>query len=252
MVELKNTEEIQKIQESCRLVVQALEMAASLAKPGVTTRSIDEAIEDYIRAHDAEPAFKGYKGFPASACISINDAVVHGIPSDDQILEEGQIVGVDVGVIKDGFFGDSAVTLAVGEIRSELRELMDVTKAALYKGIEKAEPGNRVHDISQAIQAYVEKHSFNIVRELVGHGIGRQLHEKPEIPNFGKAGTGMRLKPGMVFCIEPMVNAGTFDVFTDDDGWTVRTEDGHASAHYEHTIWISDDGPVILTRTDLF
>lgn len=223
-----------------------------MVRPGVKTSDLDRAIEKHIRSRGAKPAFKGYRGFPASACISIDSVVVHGIPKDSLILEEGQIVGIDIGVYKDKYYGDSAMTLPVGRIDEEKQRLMKVTLESLYKGIEKAVAGNRLHDISAAVQGHVEYNGYSVVRDLVGHGIGQSLHEDPQIPNFGTPGTGARLKKGMTLCIEPMVNAGTFKVFTEGDQWTVRTEDRKPSAHFEHSIAVSDGEAEILTRSELF
>jgi methionyl aminopeptidase len=218
----------------------------------VHTRDLDQAAEQYIRSNGGIPAFKGYGHdrnnlFPATLCVSVEDEVVHGIP-DGRTLEEGQVVSVDVGVKKDGYFGDGARTFVVGRTSHEKQRLLQVTEESLYKGIEKARAGNHLHDVSSAIQQYVEAAGFSVVRDLVGHGIGKQLHEEPAVPNFGVAGTGILLKEGMALAIEPMVNAGTFDVEVDEDGWTVRTADGKPSAHFEHTIVVRDGDPEILTR----
>ncbi len=252
MVRLKSEKEIEQIRESCRIVVEALRVASEMVRPGVRLADLDRAIESHIHARGGKPAFKGYRGYPASACLSIDDVVVHGIPGDRDTLQEGQIIGVDIGVFKNGFYGDSAVTLPVGDISDDKRKLLQVTRESLYEGIRQARVGHRIHDISSAVQKHVEEHGYSVVRELVGHGIGRELHEEPQVPNYGHAGTGMRLKAGMVFCVEPMVNMGTFEVFTRDDQWTVCTADGRPSAHFEHTIAVGDDGPEILTANDLF
>jgi len=252
MIYLRSAKEVELIRESCKIVVDCLKHVKGLVKPGVSTMELNRVIDQFIREHGAKPAFKGYRGFPASACISVEDAVVHGIPKETQILLEGQIVGIDVGVYKNGYYGDSAITFAVGKISEEKQRLMDVTRSSLYEGIKKALTGNRVHDISAAVQSHVESYGYSVVRELVGHGIGKSLHEDPQVPNFGKAGTGARLKPGMVFCVEPMVNMGSYEVETEKDNWTVVTADGKPSAHFEHTIHITDDGPEILTKNDLF
>lgn len=252
MVRLKSEKEIEQIRESCRIVVEALRVASEMVRPGVRLADLDRAIESHIHSRGGKPAFKGYRGYPASACLSIDDVVVHGIPSDGDALQEGQIIGVDIGVFKNGFYGDSAVTLPVGDISDDKRKLLQVTRESLYEGIKEARVGHRIHDISSAVQKHVEQHGYSVVRELVGHGIGRELHEEPQVPNYGHAGTGMRLKAGMVFCVEPMVNMGTFEVFTRDDQWTVCTADGRPSAHFEHTIAVGDDGPEILTANDLF
>lgn len=252
MVRLKSDKEIDQIRESCRIVVDALRLAKDMVRPGLRLSELDRAIESLIKSKGAKPAFKGYRGYPASACLSVDDVVVHGIPGDEDILQDGQIIGVDIGVLKNGFYGDSAMTIPVGDVGREKAMLIQVTREALYEGLKHATVGHRVHDISAAVQAHVERHGYSVVRELVGHGIGRELHEEPQVPNFGHAGTGMRLKTGMVFCVEPMVNMGTFEVYTRDDQWTVCTSDGSPSAHFEHTIAISDDGPVILTANDMF
>lgn len=252
MIHLKSSKEIEQIRESCRVVVDCLKMAKELVRPGLSTMELDKAIENFIRSKGGKPAFKGYRGFPGSACLSVDDVVVHGIPSEKFVLQEGQIIGVDVGVLKNGFYGDSAVTFPVGRINAEKQRLLEVTKSSLYEGIKKAWVGQRVHDISFAVQTYVENYGYSVVRELVGHGIGRDLHEDPQVPNYGKPGTGARLKSGMVFCVEPMVNMGTYEVYTKPDKWTVCTADGKPSAHFEHTIVITDNGPMILTQTELF
>ncbi len=252
MIHLKSLSEIEKIRESCRIVVESLRLAKTLVQPGLKVVDLNLSIENFIRSCGAKPAFKGYRGFPASACLSIDDAVVHGVPKEGETLKEGQIIGVDVGVYKNGFYGDSAITLPVGAIGEEKQKLLDVTRASLYEGIAQAVVGNRIHDISAAVQKYVERHGFSVVRELVGHGIGRHLHEEPSVPNFGKEATGARIKAGMVFCVEPMINMGTYEVYTQGDQWTVCTADGKPSAHFEHTIAITDEGPEILTQSDLF
>lgn len=240
------------MRESCRIVAEVLTLVGAQIRPGVHTRDLDQAAEQYIRSNGGVPAFKGYGHdknnlFPATLCVSVEDEVVHGIP-DGRTLEEGQVVSVDVGVKKDGYFGDGARTFVVGRTSHEKQRLLQVTEESLYKGIEKARAGNHLHDVSSAIQQYVEAAGFSVVRDLVGHGIGKQLHEEPAVPNFGVAGTGILLKEGMALAIEPMVNAGTFDVEVDEDGWTVRTADGKPSAHFEHTIVVRDGDPEILTR----
>jgi methionyl aminopeptidase len=252
MVHLKSGKEIERIRESCHIVVEALHLAREMVRPGLRLIELDRAIEELIRSRGGRPAFKGYRGYPASACLSIEDVVVHGIPGPDSVLQEGQILGVDIGVHKGGFYGDSAMTLPVGAIDEERKKLLRVTREALYEGLKQARAGQRVHDISAAVQRYVEAHGFSVVRELVGHGIGRELHEEPQVPNYGSAGTGLRLKPGMVFCVEPMVNMGKSEVYTKEDQWTVCTADGRPSAHFEHTVAITDNGPEVLTKNDLF
>jgi len=228
------------------MVVEALDIAEKLIKPGISTGEIDRAIEGFIESRGAKPAFKGYNGFPASACISVDDEVVHGIPGN-RILQEGEIVSVDIGVYYEGFYGDSARTFAVGKISGEKQRLMDITKESLDEGVRKALSGARLSDISHAIQCTVEGANYSVVRDLVGHGIGRNLHEDPQIPNYGAPNAGPRLRAGMVLAIEPMVNMGTYKVKTQSDDWTVVTADGLPSAHFEHTVAITDNGPEILT-----
>lgn len=251
MIYIKTQKEIDFIRESCRIVAETLRLVGSSVKIGVTTIELDRIAEDYIRSNNAIPAFKGYSqgglpGFPGSICTSINDAVVHGIPGDVK-LEEGDIISLDVGVLKNNYFGDAATTVAVGKISDEKKKLMDVTEKSLQLGIEQARSGNRVHDISSAVQEYVEQNRFSVVRDLCGHGVGKFLHEDPAVPNFGRKGTGSKLKKGMTIAIEPMVNAGGYEVASASDGWTVITEDGSPSAHFEHTILILDNSPEILT-----
>jgi len=248
---IKSKKEIDYIRESCRIVAETLQLLKSNVKPGITTLELDKIAEDYIRSNNAVPAFKGYSqggapGFPGSVCSSVDDEVVHGIPGS-RILKEGEIVSVDIGVLKNGFFGDAALTVAVGNISDEKKKLMDVTERSLQLGIEQAVAGNKVHDISNAVQVYVEANGFSIVRDLCGHGVGKFLHEDPSIPNFGRKGTGPKLKNGMTIAIEPMVNAGKYDVITANDGWTILTADGSTSAHFEHTILINNNSPEILT-----
>ncbi len=229
-----------------RVVAEVLMLLSDAAKPGVTTRHLDGLAERHIRTRGAMPTFKGYRGFPASLCISVNEQVVHGIPGD-RTLKDGDIVSIDCGATLDGYIGDSAITLAIGEVKPELRELMRVTEASLYSGISAALVGNRLHDISAAVQSTIEPYGYGIVRDYCGHGVGRQLHEEPQVPNYGVPDTGPRLKSGWCLAIEPMVNLGTHQTETLSDGWTVVTADRRASAHFEHSIAITDDGPVILT-----
>lgn len=252
---VKTKREIELIEESCLIVAEVLALVGSRIKPGVQTRELDELAEDWIRSRGGEPAFKGYGHdkknlFPGTLCVSIDDEVVHGIP-DGRLLEEGEIVSIDVGVKKKGFFGDGARTFPVGRTSEEKSRLLRVTEESLYRGIEKACSGNHLHDVSSAIQRHVEAAGFSVVRDLVGHGIGRHLHEEPPIPNFGIAGTGPVLKEGMTLAIEPMVNAGGSRVQVDDDGWTVRTFDGKPSAHFEHTIVVRKGEAEILTESSL-
>ncbi|HEX9656426.1 MAG TPA: type I methionyl aminopeptidase [Bacteroidota bacterium] len=251
-VPIKTEREIGLMRESGKLVAEVLTLVGSRIQPGITTGELDQIAEEYIRSNGGEPAFKGYGSdknnlFPATLCISVDDEVVHGVPNG-RILREGQIVSIDVGVLKDGYFGDSARTFAVGKIPEEKERLLRVTEESLYKAIEKAKAGNKLHDLSAAVQEHVESAGFSIVRDLVGHGIGKDLHEEPAVPNFGVRGTGLILKEGMTLAIEPMVNAGTYDVVVASDGWTVRTSDGKPSAHFEHTIAVRNGEAEILTR----
>lgn len=247
MIHYKSKAEIELMRASSLLVSETLAVVAAVIKPGVTTLQLDKIAEEFIKDNKATASFKGYHGFPFTCCISVNDAVVHGFPTNKELVN-GDVISVDVGVFKNGFHGDSAYTFAVGEIAEEIKKLMRVTKESLYKGIEKATIGNRVGDIAYAIQDYTEKqYGYGVVRDLVGHGLGRSLHEEPQIPNFGKRGTGAKLREGLVIAIEPMINLGTKDVFHDKDGWTIRTADGKPSAHYEHNICIQKGGPDILS-----
>ena len=246
MVIIRSQREIEQLKKSNVIVAEVFEKLTGLIKPGITTKELDQVAEDYILLKGARPAFKGYRGYPATLCISINDEVVHGIPSQRR-LKEGDIVSLDAGVNYLGYFGDAAITFPVGEVDLEAKRLLEVTEKALYIGIEKAIVGNRLFDISYAIQSWVESHGFSVVRDFVGHGIGRELHEEPQIPNFGMPHQGPRLGKGMVFALEPMVNEGTYEVRVLSDGWTVVTADGKRSAHFEHTIAITDDGAEILS-----
>jgi len=251
-VSLKSPREIALMKESCRIVAEVLALVGSRIAPGVRTRDLDSLAEDYIRSRGGEPAFKGYGHdrrnlFPGTLCVSIDDAVVHGIPDGEEI-REGQVVSIDVGVKKGGYFGDGARTFPVGTVSEEKRRLLKVTEEALLLGIAQARAGNHLHDVSAAVQRHVEEAGFSVVRDLVGHGIGRSLHEDPAIPNYGEPGTGVVLKQGMALAIEPMVNAGTHRVRVEEDGWTVRTADGKPSAHFEHTILVTTGEADILTR----
>jgi len=247
MIIIKSAREIEQIRKSCRIVVDTFEYIEKIIKPGIETREINRKVDKFIRSRGAKPAFKGYRGFPASACISIDDEVVHGIP-DKRKLRPGQIVSIDIGVEFQNYFGDGAKTFIIGDIPERIEKLLRVTKEALYKGIDAAKVGNRLSDISHSVQSHVEQAGFSVVRDLVGHGVGRKLHEDPQIPNYGPPNQGPRLKPGMVLAIEPMVNLGDYQVFFDDDDkWTVRTVDGSPSAHFEHTIAITENGVDILT-----
>ncbi len=246
MINLRTKEEIEKLRRSNRLVAQALLKVREAIRPGVRTAELDRIAEETIRRGGGRPAFKGYRGYPANLCVSVNEEVVHGIPGPRR-LEEGDIVSLDLGVLMDGYYGDAAITVPVGEVSEEAKKLIEVTEEALHKGIEKARVGNRLYDISHAIQSWVESFGFSVVRDFVGHGIGRQLHEEPQVPNFGPPNQGPRLMVGMVLAIEPMVNAGGWQVRVREDGWTVVTADGSLSAHFEHTIAITEDGPDILS-----
>jgi len=248
MIILKTPEEIEIMAKSSRLVAETLEVLKREVRPGISTDDLDRMAESFIRLRGGIPAFKGYRNYPRTLCASVNDQVVHGIPSR-RPLREGDIVGLDLGVIVDGFYGDAAVTVPVGTIHPTAEELIRITQEALLKGIEQAVVGNRLYDISHAIQQHAEKAGFSVVTDFVGHGIGRQLHEEPQVPNYGKPGQGPRLQPGMVLAIEPMINVGGSEVRILDDQWTAVTRDGSLSAHFEHTIAIQPDGaPRILTR----
>ena len=247
MIHYKSKEEVELMRESSLLVGKAHALVAAAIKPGVTTLYLDNLAETFIKDNKASASFKGYNGFPFACCISVNDAVVHGFPSKYE-LKDGDVISVDVGVFKNGFHGDSAYTFAIGDVPAEIKKLLRVTKDSLYKGIERATHGNRVGDIANAIQTYTERENgYGVVRDLVGHGLGRHLHEEPQVPNFGKRGTGAKLKEGMTIAIEPMINLGTKDVFHDKDGWTIRTADGKVSAHYEHDICIRKGKADILS-----
>jgi methionyl aminopeptidase len=248
MVRIRTAREVNLIATSCQIVADTLNMLADYVKPGVSILELDSKAEKFILNKGARPAFKGYMGFPATLCVSVDDEVVHGIPKD-KILEEGQIVGIDCGAEKDGYFGDHAKTFSVGKIPIEKQRLMEVTHKSLMLGIEAAIPGNYVSDIGHAIQTYVEGFGYSVVRELVGHGIGTELHEEPQIPNYGQPKQGYMLREGMCIAIEPMINLGVKEVKTDSDGWTIRTVDGQASAHFEHTIAITSNGPKILSQS---
>ncbi len=250
MIYLKTEEEISLMREANQLVGLTLAEVAKSIKPGVSTLELDKIAHDFILDHGATPAFLGYGGFPGSICASINENVVHGIPRKTDILKEGDIISVDCGTKLHGFTGDSAYTFAVGEISPEVYNLLKVTKESLYKGIEQAVAGNRVGHISCVVQQYAESRGYGVVRELVGHGIGRDMHEEPEVPNYGKKGTGALLRNGMCICIEPMINMGSKNVVFENDGWTVRTKDRRCSAHFEHCIAIVQGQPQILSSFD--
>ena len=249
MIAIKNEHELCVMRQACKITAAARALAGEMVRPGVTTKQIDKAVYDYIIAQGARPSFLNYGGFPASSCISVNSTVIHGIPND-YVLKEGDIVSIDVGAFYKGFHGDCAATYACGAISTEAKKLIDVTKQSFFEGIRFATRGHRVSDISHAIQTYVESNGFSVVRTYVGHGVGQQLHEEPEVPNFGEAGHGPRLLPGMTLAIEPMVNVGTADVHVLKDRWTVLTNDGKLSAHYENTVLITDGEPEILTVTE--
>lgn len=249
MIILKSSEEIEKIAEACRIVARTLDAIKVMVRPGITTKEIENFADVYIRGQGGLPAFKGYRGYPASICTSVNNEVIHGIPSK-RVLKEGDILSIDLGVYKDGLYGDGAVTFPVGEVEPEIERLLRVTEESLYIGVENARVGNRVSDISYSIQRHVESNGFSVVRAFVGHGIGRELHEEPQIPNFGTPGRGPRLREGMTLAIEPMVNAGRYEVLILNDGWTAVTADGEPSAHFEHTVLVTADGPEILTKND--
>ena len=247
MIVLKTSRELAIMKEACAISAGALQTVAKAVEPGVTTAELDRLAEEYIRSKGAVPNFKNYQGYPATACISINNEVIHGIPSKQRILKEGDIVSVDLGAMFEGYHGDNAATFAVGDVSSEAKRLMDVTRESLYEGINAARAGGRIGDISHAVQSYVEANGFSVVRQFVGHGVGTKLHEDPEVPNFGRAGHGIRLMPGMTLAIEPMVNMGDYQVKVLRDGWTTVTADGSLSAHFEHTVVITEDGPKIMT-----
>ncbi len=247
MIIYKSPKEIEKIRAAGAIVRKTLNLLSENIKPGITTGELDEMAEELIRSHDAVPSFKGYNGFPGSICASIDDEVVHGIPGSRKLIE-GQIIGVDVGAYKDGYHGDAAWTFAVGEIDDETKKIMEVGEECLRRGIDQARAGNHLGDIGHAIQEYAESHDYSVVRDLVGHGIGRKLHEEPQVPHYGKAGTGVLLKPGLVIAIEPMINVGVFQVNVKKDNWTIVTADGKRSVHFENTIAVTENGPVILTK----
>ena len=249
MISIKNKRELQAMKEACVISARALKLAGEAVQPGVTTAEIDREIRRYIESQGAKPSFLGYGGFPASACISINNEVIHGIPGK-RVIKAGDIVSVDVGAFYNGFHGDNAATFAAGAVSPEAQALMDATRESLYEGIKAAKAGNRIGDIGAAVQRYVEVRGYSVVRQFVGHGVGAKLHEDPSVPNYGTPGRGVRLLPGMTIAIEPMVNQGGHEVQVQKDGWTTVTRDGKLSAHFEHTVAITPDGPAILTRPE--
>ena len=247
MIYLKTAEEIELLRENNLLVSATLAEVGKHVRPGVSTLELDKLAEEFIRSHGAEPGFLGYGGFPNTLCMSVNEEVVHGIPSAKRILKEGDVLSVDCGTLMKGFYGDSAYTFAVGEIAPEVADLLRVTKEALYKGVAQAKAGNRVGDVASAVQEHAERHGYSVVRELVGHGLGRKMHEEPEVPNYGARGRGPLLKEGMVICIEPMIDMGARYVVFERDGWTVRTRDRKPSAHFEFAVAVGKEGPDVLT-----
>ena len=252
MIHRKSAAEIAIMHEGGRIVAKVLQRMKEVVRPGITTMNIAEEADQMARTLDVVPAFKGYNGYPAVICVSVNEEVVHGIPSRSRVLKDGDIVGLDFGAFHNGFYADAAVTLSVGETPPETLRLLEVTRDALYIGIEAAVVGNRIGDISHAVQSHVESNGLSVVKVFVGHGIGRNLHEEPQVPNYGDSQWGVRLKKGMTLAIEPMVNVGSDDVRVLDDGWTAVTSDGSLSAHFEHTIAVTDNGPKILTIDETF
>ena len=250
MIRIHDADSVARIRESARIVARCLRMMAGEVRAGVSTLALDRLAEEFIRAEGGEPAFKGYRGFPGSICASINEEVVHGIPNAARVLRDGDVISIDIGVRKAGFYGDAARTFPVGEITPEAARLLETTERALQRGIEQARAGSRLSDISHAVEKEVKRGGYGVVRALVGHGVGRELHEEPQIPNYGPPGQGPVLRAGMVFAIEPMVNQGTGDVITLPDEWTVVTADRKLSAHFEHTVAVREDGPEILSRLD--
>lgn len=247
MITIKSQQELKLMRQAGKIVSGTFEVLRAAVRPGVTTKQLDKLAHDYIVKHDATPSFLGYGGFPGSICASVNDQVIHGIPGDIR-LHEGDIISIDIGACYKGYHGDSAKTFGVGKISAEAQRLIDVTRQSFYDGVAQAKRGNRVSDISAAVQQCVESNGFSVVRDYTGHGVGSSLHEDPAVLNYGRPGRGVRLLPGMVIAVEPMVNAGDYGVYTEDDDWTVRTDDGSLSAHYEHTIAITDGECIILTK----
>ena len=247
MVSIKTPQEIELIRRACTIVKETLDYVGSNIRAGMSTKEVDDMVYRYITSCGAYPSSLGYCGYPASSCVSVNEVVVHGIPSEDKILREGDIVSVDITAEKDGYNGDAARTFMIGDVSEEKKKLVKVTEECFFKAIEGLRAGTPLYDIGYAVQTHAESHGYGVVRSLVGHGIGREMHEDPSVPNYGKKGTGMRLKAGMTICIEPMINAGTYKVVFHKDGWTVTTMDGRPSAHYENTVLITEDGVEILT-----
>lgn len=247
MVTIKTDREIQLMRDAGRLTAEVMELGGSLIKPGVSTKEIDDRLYKFIKKHNATPSFLNYYGYPGTACISINDEVIHGIPSENRIIADGDIVSIDVGVLLNGYHGDMARTFCAGNVSEEARKLIEVTKECFWCGISYATEGARIGDIGHAVESFAHENGFSVVEDYVGHGVGTHLHEDPDVPNYGKAGKGMRLRKGMTIAVEPMINAGVKDVVQLDDGWTVVTKDGKLSAHYENTIAITDGEPLILT-----
>jgi methionyl aminopeptidase len=247
MIELKTQREIQIIKNNGRILAKTMKLIGERIRPGTRTKELDHLAEDLIKKQGAYPAFKGYRGFPSSICVSVNEEVVHGIPGE-RVIREGEIVSVDMGVFKDGYYADGACTFPVGEVSAEAQRLIWVTQQALKNAFHFIQEGKYLSDISHAIQSFVEENGFSVVRDLVGHGIGKRLHEEPQIPNFGKPGQGVVLKKGMVLAIEPMVNAGSYEIHTRDDQWTIITRDGSLSAHFEHTVAVTENGAEVLTE----
>jgi len=249
VIELKSVREIGLMRRAGHILSEVVDRLRTNVKPGVSTLEIDDDVERFIRSRGARPAFKGYRGFPATVCVSINEEVVHGIPSAQRRVKEGDIVGLDLGCIVEGYYADCAITVPVGEVPPRVQQLVDVTRESLQAGIAECRPGRRLSDVSHAIQTHVEGHGFSVVRAFVGHGIGRALHEEPQVPNFGDPGRGPQLRPGMVLALEPMVTMGSWEVRILDDGWTAVTRDGSLAAHFEHTIAVTETGPEVLTST---
>ncbi len=246
MVKLRSTEEVEKIRESSRVVAETIQLVKALARPGITTRELDRKAEEFIRDNGGEPSFMGYHGYPASTCISVNEEVVHGIPGSRELCE-GDLVGIDVGVVKNGYHGDAAISFAVPPATEEVERLLRVTEECLQRGIEAFQVGNRLGDVGFAVQSHAERHGYGVVRSLVGHGIGEKMHEDPQVPNYGNRGTGLKLKAGMVCAIEPMITVGGWEVETLADQWTIVTRDGSLAAHFEHTVALFEDGPEVLS-----